>query len=91
VICPLSNCTTTRFFVKLAGHPALRRAVRLALRTRELRCLDYDAAANPPILNRKETLLHPDHPVHGKFARLTAQEEQPGLPDETASIGTSAG
>ena len=34
---------------------------------------------NPPILHRKETFLHPTHPLHAKFARLTQQEEKAGL------------
>jgi hypothetical protein len=42
-------------------------------------------------LHRKEAFLHADHPLHGKFARLTRQEEAHGLYAETASIGTRAG
>jgi hypothetical protein len=40
---------------------------------------DYDQIANPPILHRKETFLHPAHPLHASFARLTRQEEKAGL------------
>ncbi|TMQ33601.1 MAG: DNA phosphorothioation-associated putative methyltransferase [Planctomycetota bacterium] len=60
-------------------HPALERCVRLCLRTRALDCYDYDQSANPPVLHRKETFLHPTHPLHAKFARLTQQEEKAGL------------
>jgi hypothetical protein len=47
-------------------HPALSRCIRLSLRTRVLNCYDYADSANPPILHRKETFLHPDHPLHAK-------------------------
>jgi DNA phosphorothioation-associated putative methyltransferase len=72
-------------------HPALLRCVRLSLRTRELRCDDYAASANPPVLHRKETFLQSEHPLHARFARLTRQEERHGLLAETATIGTRSG
>ncbi len=72
-------------------HPALRRSVKLSLRTREIDCYDYSASTNPPILHRKETFLRSDHPLDDKFARLTAQEEKHGLLDDTATIGTRDG
>jgi hypothetical protein len=65
--------------------------VRLSLRTRELACFDYAHSPNPPILHRKETFLHPEHPLHERFSRLTRQEEQHGLLSDTASIGTRTG
>jgi DNA phosphorothioation-associated putative methyltransferase len=72
-------------------HPALLRCVKLNLRTRQLECYEYAHSANPPILHRKETFLHPNHPLHAKFARLTRQEEQHGLLTDTTGIGTRAG
>jgi len=72
-------------------HPALVRSVKLSLRTRELECFDYSGAANPPILHRKETFLTADHPLHGRFARLTAREAKHGLLDDPATIGTKDG
>jgi DNA phosphorothioation-associated putative methyltransferase len=69
-------------------HPALRRCVKLNLRTRQIECYDYAPSANPPILHRKETFLRPDDPLHAKFARLTAQEEKHGLLDDPSGIGT---
>ena len=72
-------------------HPALLRCVKLNLRTRHAECYDYAQSANPPILHRKETFLHPDHALHARFARLTRQEEQHGLLTDTASIGTREG
>jgi DNA phosphorothioation-associated putative methyltransferase len=72
-------------------HPALLRCVRLNLRTRQLDCYDYSQSTNPPILHRKETFLPREHPLYDKFARLTAQAEQRGLLEETATIGTRSG
>ena len=67
------------------------RSVKLSLGTREIDCFDYAASANPPILHRKETFLTADHPLHAKFARLTAQEQRNGLLDDTSGIGTREG
>jgi DNA phosphorothioation-associated putative methyltransferase len=72
-------------------HPALRRSVKLSLRTREIDCFDYAGSTNPPVLHRKETFLAGDHPLHAKFARLTQQEEKHGLLDDTSAIGTRDG
>jgi DNA phosphorothioation-associated putative methyltransferase len=72
-------------------HPALLRSIRINLRTRQIDSTDYAQSANPPILHRKETFLSNDHPLHAKFARLTAQEEKNGLLDETSGIGTREG
>ena len=72
-------------------HPALQRSVKLSLRTRAIDCFDFSASTNPPILHRKETFLTSDHPLDGKFARLTLQEEKHGLLDDTATLGTREG
>jgi DNA phosphorothioation-associated putative methyltransferase len=72
-------------------HPALSRCVRVSLRTRQLDSTDYSTSANPPVLHRKETFLHADHPWRAKFERLTQQEEERGLLGETATIGTRRG
>jgi len=65
-------------------HPALVRCVKLNLRTRQLECYDYNQSTNPPVLHRKEAFLHPSDERHGKFARLTAQEEKHGLLEDTS-------
>jgi DNA phosphorothioation-associated putative methyltransferase len=72
-------------------HPAIQRSIKLSLRTREIDSFDYNASTNPPILHRKETFLTTDHLLHAKFARLTQQEENDGLLDDTATIGTTEG
>jgi DNA phosphorothioation-associated putative methyltransferase len=72
-------------------HPALWRCVKLNLRTRQVECYDYGQSANPPVLHRKESFLLPSDPRHGKFARLTGQEEKHGLLDDPSGIGTRQG
>src|SRR5262249_32372018 len=72
-------------------HPALLRVVKLNLRSRQFDSFDYAENANPPILHRKETFLHPSHPCAAKFAKLTDQEVKAGLLDDPNSIGTRDG
>ena len=72
-------------------HPALRRSVKLSLRTREIASLEYGDSPNPPVLHRKESFLLPDHSLHARFARLSEQEEKHGLLSDTATIGTRDG
>ena len=72
-------------------HPALHRCVKLNLRTRQVECYDYGQSANPPVLHRKETFLHPEHELRGKFGRLTEQEEKLGLLEDASGIGTRDG
>jgi len=72
-------------------HPALLRCVKLNLRTRQIECYEYAQSANPPILHRKESFLLASDPRHGKFARLTAQEEKQGLLNDPSGIGTREG
>jgi DNA phosphorothioation-associated putative methyltransferase len=72
-------------------HPALVRSVKLSLRTRAIDCFEYGNSPNPPILHRKESFLLPEHPLHTRFARLSAQEEKHDLLSEAASIGTREG
>jgi DNA phosphorothioation-associated putative methyltransferase len=72
-------------------HPTLLRCVRLNLRTRAIDCYEYGDSANPPILHRKDSFLLPNHELHAKFARLTAQEEKQGLLHDPSGIGTRGG
>ena len=68
-------------------HPALKEAVIVDLVTGKTRRDDYRTRANPPVLHRKETFLPPEHPLYGKFSRLTQQEEKAGLLEDTSRIG----
>jgi DNA phosphorothioation-associated putative methyltransferase len=72
-------------------HPTLQRCLRLSLRTRQLDCYDYAVSSNPPVLHRKETFLHFEHPLYEEFAGLTRAEESCGLLDQTSTIGTRNG
>jgi DNA phosphorothioation-associated putative methyltransferase len=72
-------------------HPALLRSVRVNLRTRQIDCSDYAESSSPPVLHRKESFLTHDHPLHAKFARLTAQEEKFSLLEDASRIGTREG
>ncbi|NET57423.1 MAG: DNA phosphorothioation-associated putative methyltransferase [Symploca sp. SIO2E6] len=73
------------------AHPALHTSMQIDLRDLQVTYLDYDLFTNPPILHRKETFVTPDYPLYEKFAKLTRQEENWGLLDETNSIGTREG
>ncbi|MBE0550498.1 MAG: DNA phosphorothioation-associated putative methyltransferase [Rubrivivax sp.] len=47
----------------------------------------YAESLNPPILHRKELLVHEDHPDRAKWCALTAETESLGLFDDTRIIG----
>lgn len=72
-------------------HPALATSMQISLGNLRVSYRDYDHQENPPILHRKETFVTPDYPNYEKFARLTKQEQQWGLLDETRTIGTREG
>jgi hypothetical protein len=60
-------------------------------RTLRVKSRSYRSYRNLPILHRKETFLHPQHPLYPKFARLSRSEEKNGLYDDTSQIGTIGG
>jgi DNA phosphorothioation-associated putative methyltransferase len=60
-------------------HPALLRSVRVYLPKASIGVRDYRAAANPPILHRKELLVTERYPHYEKFRDLTRAEESAGL------------
>ena len=72
-------------------HPTLLRSVKLCMRSRRIDCQEYGQSSSPPVLHRKETLLPEGHDSREKYARLTAQEENAGLLDETTTIGNREG
>ena len=47
----------------------------------------YRTSLNPPILHRKELLVHPAYPERSKWAELTTIAESLGLFDNTTAIG----
>lgn len=72
-------------------HPALIGSLVVPLTSFSVRYQDYADSQNPFILHRKEAFISADHPLRGKFARLTEQEERAGLYEEPQSIGTRSG
>jgi DNA phosphorothioation-associated putative methyltransferase len=72
-------------------HPALHTSMQIDLRDLQVVYRDYDRSDNPPILHRKETFVTPEYPLYEKFAKLTRQEENWGLLDQTHTIGTHKG
>jgi DNA phosphorothioation-associated putative methyltransferase len=74
-----------------APHPALDSSLVVALSELSLDYTLYRERDNPPVLHRKETFLSQDDPRHGKFERLTRQEERWGLYEQPERIGTRQG
>jgi DNA phosphorothioation-associated putative methyltransferase len=72
-------------------HPALHSSMQADLQGLYVGYRDYSTSTNPPILHRKETFVSSTYPHFEKFARLTRQEEQWGLFEETTTIGTRNG
>lgn len=68
--------------------PALARSwSRRASGGSEIVCRSYQDSFNPPVLHRKELLVHPDHPSRARWAELTMIAEGLGLFDNGPSIG----
>jgi DNA phosphorothioation-associated putative methyltransferase len=72
-------------------HPALHTSMQIDLRDLQVVYRDYDRSDNPPVLHRKETFVTADYPLYEKFAKLTRQEENWGLLEQTNTIGTRKG
>jgi DNA phosphorothioation-associated putative methyltransferase len=68
-------------------HPSLAEAIVIDLAAGQSKHIQYGGNANPPILHRKETFLPRDHRKVSLFRKLTLQEEQAGLFENTATIG----
>lgn len=73
-------------------HPILLNAMKIDLKSARVYYQEYDRpsplmetsrAANPPILVCKDRLVSPDYPHYNKFAKLTQQEYQWGILEDT--------
>jgi len=73
------------------AHPAIATSVTVHLQSFSVKCRDFRSYRNPPILHRKELFVQSDHPLHGKFERLTRTEEKKGLYAHPDTIGTRDG
>ncbi|MGL5924804.1 DNA phosphorothioation-associated putative methyltransferase [Chroococcidiopsis sp.] len=72
-------------------HPTLHTSMQIHLPDLKVFYRDYDRAANPPILHRKETFVSERYPLYEQFANLTRQEEELGLLKNSREIGTRDG
>jgi DNA phosphorothioation-associated putative methyltransferase len=61
------------------AHPPLRQRVKVTLPTLNIDMFDYSNWPDPPLLFRKDELLHPNHPKFKLFSALTKQEQKAGL------------
>lgn len=61
-------------------HPALRSSMQADLKGLYVGYRDYSAAANPPILHRKETFLAPDYPLYRVLAGNELEKSKKGSP-----------
>jgi hypothetical protein len=68
-------------------HPSLKKSLTLNIATGKTRNFNYDRFLNPPILHRKETFLHPVHPLIESYSELTRKEESYDLYTNTKTIG----
>lgn len=67
--------------------PTLLYSHRIDFLTGRVEKRNYQDSANPPILHRKELLLHADHPRQSEYQELTKTAEQLGLFDNPVTIG----
>lgn len=72
-------------------HPALLYSWVMDIPKNDLKFWEFRTRENPPILHRKETFVGPNYPLYEIFKNLTQQEEEAGLLEETATIGTKDG
>jgi DNA phosphorothioation-associated putative methyltransferase len=70
-----------------AAFPELRKSVRFDLLDGRKSLRDFSKQSNPPILHRKELLLHPDHPGREDFSKLTESLDRLGVFYEPHKIG----
>lgn len=67
--------------------PALAVAYLIDMATKRVRRTDFSSRDNPPILHRKELLLHSEHPSRTQFVSLTAELEKRGIFVDNQRIG----
>lgn len=60
-------------------HPPLRQRIKVTLPTLSIDLFDYSNWEDPPLLFRKDELIHSDHPKAKLFRTLSRQEEKHGL------------
>lgn len=66
-----------------SAHPPLRQRIKVSLPTLTIDFFDYSTWQDPPLLFRKDELLHVSHPKSKLFKALSQQENKLGLLPET--------
>jgi len=69
-------------------HPELKTVTKVDLLNLKIIDKDYSTRSNPPILHRKELFIDMSDKNYKKFLKLTKQEEEAGLYEDTTIIGT---
>lgn len=69
------------------SYPELESSCTLDLTRHKRRLQSYADSENPPILHRKETFLHPEHPAVPTFREITEEGEEAGLYEKPNGIG----
>lgn len=67
--------------------PSLFRSCQVDLQLKKT-TIRHHSSDNPPVLHRKELLVHPNHPDREKFQGLTAQLESMGAFKNIVKLGT---
>ena len=70
-----------------AEFPILFRSCQVDLKLKKIQIRQH-SKNNPPVLHRKELLVHPNHPDRAKFLNLTAQLEDLGAFKNIVKLGT---
>ncbi len=68
------------------AHPAITSTVKLSLRTLRLDYFDHSESENPLLLDQKEIMVVGEHPSRSKFERLSKQEFNHRLLDESTDM-----
>ena len=69
-------------------HPELKTVTKVDLLNLKIIDKDFSTRENPPILHRKELFIGLSDKRYKKFLKLTKQEEEAGLYEDTSRIGT---
>jgi DNA phosphorothioation-associated putative methyltransferase len=69
------------------SYPPLNKSYVIDLSKSSFSVKNFEHSSNPPILHRKETFLHPNHPFVPKFNEITVEGEEAGLYENTRKIG----
>lgn len=68
-------------------HPSLKKSISIDLVKGKSKEQSYANQSNPPILHRKECFIPEDHPKWKEFHKLSKQEEDAGLLENSNRIG----